>query len=244
MEPAMGDRNIHTFRILAVIGLVAFISGCAAPGPTDEKDPFEGFNRSMYDFNDMLDRNVLKPVAQGYNYVLPNPVNKSISNAFNNIDDVVVIFNDIMQLKPTQTGSDIGRFLINSTVGIGGLFDVAKEVDLVKHEEDFGQSMGYWGIGNGPYLVLPLLGPMTVRDGIGSGVDAFADPLNYIEPDAALYSVQLLEVVDKRAGLLSATKILKEAALDPYLFVRDAYLQKRRNLVYDGNPPPEDFEEL
>ena len=223
-----------------IVAATAVLSGCAAPGPTEEQDPLEGFNRAMYSFNDTVDKAILKPVAQGYDAVLPSPASKGVSNFFSNIDDVVVVFNDLLQFKFAQAAHDTGRIFFNTTVGLLGFLDVASGMELPKHHEDFGQTLGYWGVGNGPYLVLPFFGPSTARDTVGLVGDIYVDPVYDIKPDSDRFWTAALRTVDKRAGLLSASKVLKEAALDPYLFVRDAYLQKRRNDVYDGNPPAEE----
>jgi len=230
--------------LLSVLLFSLVLQGCATvEGPTDPEDPFESFNRAVYTFNDTLDKAILKPVAQGYNAALPNPVNKGVSNFFSNLDDVVVVFNDLLQLKIGQALSDTARVFFNSTIGIFGLIDVASGMDLPKHDEDLGQSFGYWGIDTGPYLVIPFLGPSDIRDAVGRVGDAYVDPLNDITPDGTRNGLLLLEGVDIRAGLLSASKVLKEAALDEYLFVRDAYLQRRENLVYDGDPPKPSFDD-
>jgi phospholipid-binding lipoprotein MlaA len=239
---------MNTFtRIRLLLSVLLFslvLQGCATvEGPTDPEDPFESFNRAMYTFNDTLDKAILKPVAQGYNAALPNPVNKGVSNFFSNIDDVVVIFNDLLQLKIEQALSDTARVFFNSTIGLLGFFDVASGMDLPKHNEDLGQTFGYWGVATGPYLVLPFLGPSDIRDTVGLIGDAYVDPLNDITPDGTRNGLILLEGVDTRAGLLSASKVLQEAALDEYLFVRDAYLQRRENLIYDGDPPKPSFDD-
>jgi phospholipid-binding lipoprotein MlaA len=239
---------MNTFmRLRLLVSVLLFsllLQGCATvEGPTDPEDPFESFNRAMYSFNDTLDKAVLKPVAKGYNAALPDPVNKGVSNFFSNIDDVVVIFNDLLQLKIEQALSDTARVFFNSTIGLLGFFDVASSMDLPKHNEDLGQSFGYWGISTGPYLVLPFLGPSDIRDTVGLIGDAYIDPLNDITPDETRTGLTLLEGVDTRAGLLTASKVLQEAALDEYLFVRDSYLQRRENLIYDGNPPKPSFDD-
>jgi len=210
----------------------------------DERDPWEGFNRSMYTFNDHLDRAILKPLATGYEKVVPTPVNNSVSNFFSNLDDVVVLVNDVLQLKFEQTLSDFGRITFNTTFGLLGLFDVASSMDLPKHNEDFGQTLGRWGVGSGPYLVLPFLGSYTLRDGVALPVDWEVDPVLRISDTEERWGAVALRTVDIRAGLLRASRILDTAALDPYVFMRDAYLQRRRNLVYDGNPPPSEIDEF
>jgi len=233
-------RNLFLpFGLLAVLTL----SGCASVGETDPEDPFESYNRAIYSFNDGLDRAVIKPIAQGYNAVLPNPVNKGISNFFSNLDDVVVLFNDILQFKFEQALSDTGRIVFNTTFGLLGFIDVSTELQLPKHNEDFGQTLGYWGVDSGPYFVLPILGPSTIRDTGGIVVDSFVDPINEVEHSDDRLGLFVLKGIDTRAGLLSASTILEEAALDPYLFVRGAYLQRRQSLVFDGNPPPPTFED-
>ena len=230
------------------------LTGCASiDGHTDPEDPFEEFNRSMYSFNSKVDSYALKPLAKGYDAITPTPVQKGVSNFFSNLDDVVVIFNDILQLKPGQFLSDTGRFLVNSTVGLYGLIDWASDIGLEKHNEDFGQTLGYWGIPDGPYLVLPLFGPSSVRDTGGTLVDrSYVDPvynevhegMPFPERDSTVsLSLVVIDAVDRRAKLLKAESIQREAALDPYIFIRDAYLQRRRSLTYDGNPPEQEFDE-
>ena len=227
--------------------LFLFISGCASvatPPPAD--DPFERYNRAMYRFNDTVDKAVLKPVAKGYEKVVPQPVHTSVTNFFSNLDDVVVTLNDLLQGKVRQAGSDLSRLVWNSTVGIGGLFDVATHLGLPKHNEDFGQTLGKWGVGPGPYLVLPFLGPSTVRDTTALPVDWESNPLtHYYNVNKNVYwQVKTLDVIDTRAGLLHASSILEQASLDEYAFMREAYLQRRQNLVYDGNPPQPEFDLL
>jgi len=225
--------------------LVLLVSGCASvPTPPPENDPYERYNRAMFRFNDKLDRAILKPVAQGYEKVVPQPIDDSITNFFSNLDDVVVTFNDVLQGKFHQAGSDLSRLVWNTTVGIGGLFDVASHMGLPKHNEDFGQTLGKWGVGPGPYLVLPFLGPSTFRDTVALPVDWVSDPLyHYYEVDKNGYwQLKTLYYVDKRAGLLRASRLIEQAALDEYVFIREAYLQRRQSLVYDGNPPQPEFD--
>lgn len=216
------------------------MTGCASVPerpPEVAPDPFEGFNRAIYRFNDAFDRALLKPVAETYQETLPKPVNRGISNFFGNLGDVVVLVNDLLQFKLAQAASDLGRITFNTTAGLAGFIDVATPMGFAKHDEDFGQTLGYWGVGSGPYLVLPFLGPSTVRDAAGRIPDGYVYPTYRLSDDAARWGLIGLEAVDTRAGLLRASRVLEEAALDPYAFTRDAYLQRRRNLIYDGNPP-------
>lgn len=226
----------HTLLVVAIFGLLA---GCASvpPEQRDEEDPLEGFNRAMFSFNETVDGLIVKPAAHVYNGVLPEPVNKGITNFFGNIGDVVVFANDLMQFKGEHAANDFGRILFNSTIGILGIFDVATHMGMKKRDEDFGQTLGHWGAGTGPYLVLPIFGPSSVRDGIGLVVDAYIDPINDIDDNSTRNAMIIVEAIDLRADLLSASKVFDEAALDRYLFIRDAYLQRRLNQVHDGNPP-------
>ena len=210
--------------------------GCATTA-TDERDPLEGWNRGVQSFNDTADDYVIKPVAQGYQWITPSFVDQGVTNFFNNIGDIRVTLNDLLQFKFNQGGSDFTRLLINSTLGIGGLFDVATELDFERHDEDFDQTLGAWGMPTGPYLVLPLLGPSSARGAFGLIGDAVANPVFYIDFPAVTWSLTALKYVDLRADQLSASRIVDEAALDRYEFFRNAYLQRREYLVYDGNPP-------
>jgi len=212
------------------------LGGCAT---AENRDPIEGFNRAMYAFNEGLDTVLIKPVAQGYDAVLPTPVRTGVTNFFGNIADLFIGVNNLLQGKPDQAVSDIGRVLINSTVGILGLFDVATEAGLEKHEEDFGQTFGRWGVGDGAYVVVPFFGPRTVRDTVGLVLDVKADPVARIDDIPTRNTLLALRIIDTRADLLPADKVIEEAALDKYSYVRDGYLQRRRNLIYDGNPPRE-----
>ena len=211
----------------------------AANGEQDTShDPLEGFNRAMYTFNDKFDRYLLKPVAKGYRAITPKPVSKSISNFFGNLHAPGIMLNNLLQGKPGQAASDLGRFLVNSTVGIAGLFDVATKWGMQKHNEDFGQTLAVWGVGDGPYLVLPFFGPSNLRDGPSLIVDWETYPPNHMEEHSTSDKLYVVEVIDKRAQLLDASDILEQAAgRDPYVFVREASRQSRRNQIYDGNPP-------
>jgi len=229
------------FKLPTVMLLSLALLGCATNG--DPRDPLEPLNRGIYKFNDVVDKAVLKPIATGYRDAMPDPVRTAVGNFFSNLDDVLVLLNDLLQFKPEQAASDFSRLVWNTSVGIAGLIDVATPMDLPKHNEDFGQTLGYWGIGDGPYLVLPFLGPSTLRDTVGTVVDVHFDPVAQHTPVAERNSAIAIHSVDNRSRLLDAEEVLDEAAIDRYVFLRDAYLQRRRGLVYDGNPPREKFED-
>lgn len=242
----MNEVTNNLSRLLMLVTL-CLLSGCATvSGPADPHDPFERYNRAMYQFNDSLDKAVIKPIAKGYVAVVPEPVNKGITNFFGNLGDVLVLINNVLQLKLPQAASDTGRVIVNSTIGLLGIIDVATPIGLRKHNEDFGQTLGRWGIGSGPYLVLPFFGPSSPRDGIGLYVDysQFNLTTNQVEDAATRNALLITNAIDTRADLLSASRLLETAALDPYTFTREAYLQRRRHLVYDGNPPLEEFEDF
>lgn len=221
--------------VLAAAIAATLMTGCATSG--NPKDPIEGFNRAMFSFNETVDKAVIKPVAQGYDYITPTPVQTGVSNFFGNIADVWIGFNNLIQGKPGEALSDVGRVLINTTIGIVGLFDVATGMGLEKHEEDFGQTLGRWGVGDGAYVVLPLFGPRTLRDTGGFLVDVWVDPVANHDPVSVRNSALVLRAVDARADFLTAESALEAAALDKYAYVRDAYLQRRRSLIHDGNAP-------
>ncbi|WP_417068229.1 VacJ family lipoprotein [Niveibacterium terrae] len=212
----------------------------AANAKADERDPFESFNRSVYSFNDKLDRYALKPAAQGYVAAVPLPARVAFSNFVGNFGDVPNAMNNLLQGKFSAAASDVGRVLLNSTLGVLGFVDVASEVGLEKHNKDFGQTLGYWGLKSGPFLMLPLLGPSTVRDAAALPVDYLSSPRSYvIKSVPARNSISGVAVIDIRAGLLGTDQTFDEAALDKYSFLRNFYLQRRQSLIYDGAPPPE-----
>ena len=219
-------------KLLALFVLSLSLNSVTAVAQDSElNDPWEGFNRGVFNFNESLDRAILKPVAQGYRFIMPDVAEQGVSNFFDNLRDVVTFFNNVLQLKPVEATQDLSRVLINTTIGIGGLFDVASAMDIPKNDEDFGQTLGAWGVESGPYLVLPLLGPSTVRDGVGIIPDMYLDPLHQVESDELSYGLKALKVVDKRASLLDREGVVTG---DRYTFIRDAYLQKREFEVNDG----------
>ncbi|MBI2383929.1 MAG: VacJ family lipoprotein [Gammaproteobacteria bacterium] len=225
-------------RLLALAAAVG-LAGCAHAPAEDPNDPLEPVNRAVYSFNNQVDRYVARPVAKGYQEALPPFVRSGVGNFFGNLFYPTVIVNDLLQLKFEQGAQDLARFTLNTTVGLGGLFDPATAAGLPAHDEDFGQTFGHWGAGEGWYLMLPLLGPSDNRDLLGSVGDGYASPLYYVNGDTAV-PLGVLNAVDQRARLLGADKVV-ERQFDPYIFVRTIYLQRRQNLVYDGNPPKEDF---
>jgi phospholipid-binding lipoprotein MlaA len=239
------------FRLWVVFSIFLFV-GCASTEEVmrTDADPLEPYNRFMFKVNDTLDKAVLKPVAQGYDYITPEIINEGITNFFNNLGDVAVVANDLLQLKPKQALEDTSRVVYNTTFGLLGFFDVASHMDLPKNDEDFGQTLGYWGVGEGYYLVLPLLGPSTTRDVWSIPVDRFAVPDTYLDVSLATQvALRSVNIIDIRADLLQVERAFADNQIDPYSFQRQAYLQRRRNLVYDGNPPEpdldfEDFEDI
>ncbi|MBS1143645.1 MAG: VacJ family lipoprotein [Proteobacteria bacterium] len=231
---ASGLRGALRWGLGAVVGALICSGAVAEDNP---RDPYEGFNRSMFAVNEAIDKYALKPVAQVYDNTVPLPVKASAGNFFGNAGDLWIGVNSALQGKFGDAGVDFGRLLINSTVGIFGLFDVASELGLEKHDEDFGQTMAVWGAGDGGYLYWPLIGPRNVRDTVGFAVGIYADPVRYIRPVSVRNGMTALRLVDVRAGLLPADKVVEEAALDKYAYVRDAYMQRRRNQIFDGRPP-------
>jgi len=226
--------------LAGLLGL-AVLAGCAHTPPSNPSDPLEPVNRAVYKFNDTADRYVLQPVARGYDRVTPDPVQSSIGNFFDNARAPITIVNSALQLKFDSFNVSLGRFMINSTAGVVGLFDVATRLEIADPDEDFGQTFGYWGLGQGPYLVLPFLGPSTARDFTGSLGDQFLYPIDYLDEFDEDYiyitwGLRALELLDKRASLLGFESTL-EQQFDPYAFVRGYYLENRLNAVYDGDVP-------
>ena len=234
--------NPKYLLVIAVSSLV-LLSGCAST-TASKADPLEGLNRATYRFNDAVDEAVFKPVAKGYQAVTPTFFRAGVTNLFTNIGDVATALNNLLQGKAGDAASDTGRFLINSTLGVLGLFDVATPMGLEKHNEDFGQTLGVWGVNSGPFLMLPLMGPSTLRDAAGRPVDAYAGYSRYVDHIPSRNSAFGLEIIDLRANLLGASSTLDAAALDKYQFVRDAYLQRRLRSVYDGRAPQAKLDQL
>ena len=236
------SNPMKSFCKALLLLLTVLLTACASIQQTEriaKVDPFERVNRAVFSFNEAADEYVIKPVAEAYRFVLPEFVRTGVTNFFSNINDVLIAANNLLQGKPSNAASDIGRFLVNSTIGILGLFDVATDMGLDKNREDFGQTLGVWGVADGPYMVLPFLGASNVRDTVGLVVDMETDFMlntNKLDSDEKL-AVNGLRVINRRADLLDAGQLLEDAAFDKYSFVRDGYIQRRRSQVYDGEPP-------
>lgn len=236
----MNSFNNKLVRIIFALVFSALMSACATvPGERDPRDPWEPMNRTVFKFNETVDEAVVKPVAKVYRFVTPRLVRVGVTNFFGNIHDVSTFFNDMFQGKGQRAVAGAGRVIINTTFGLGGLIDVAGAAGNNKQNEDFGQTLGFWGVGPGPYWTLPLLGPSTVRDAGGRVVDTFLTPTTYILNNITLsLGLTGVEAVNLRSKLLDTEKVLDEAgAVDRYSFLRDAFLQRREALIYDGNPP-------
>ena len=230
-------------RRIGLVLVTVCLSGCVTTPETDPTDPLENVNRSFYQFNDGLDRHFIKPVAQTYKDVTPTLFRTSVTNFFDNLSYLNVILNDFLQGKLGQFLQDSSRFVLNSTIGIGGLFDPATDLGLIPHDEDLGQTFGVWGAGEGAYLVLPLLGPDTMRDVPDRASSMFLNPLFYISSTITI-PLSALNIINTRANYLEATRFVEEAALDPYSFTREAYRQRREYLIHDGHPPTSEFDEF
>jgi len=231
---------------LALVLLTFALGGCATTAQqqrTDANDPFEPINRASFAFNDGLDRALLRPAARGYRAVTPEFLQTGISNVFSNAKYPVTLVNNALQGKFGAAFNDTGRFVLNSTLGVGGLFDPATDVGLDRNDEDFGQTFGTWGVPSGPYFVVPFYGPTTLRDGVGSLIDDFAEPRSYLEDDSTRYGLWIAGNFERRVRLLDADALLERTG-DPYAFVRSAYLQRREFQVQDGNVPAEDLESV
>ena len=222
-------------KLAIALAFAGLLGGCATSG--NPKDPIEGFNRAMFGFNEGLDKVIIRPVATGYEAVLPSPIQTGVANFFSNIADLMIGVNNLLQGKPAQAASDAGRVLVNTTIGFLGIIDVASSMGMEKHEEDVGQTFGRWGVDDGAYIVLPFFGPRNVRDTVGLVFDVATDPVSHVDHIPTRNVLLATRVVSDRAELLKADKVIEEAALDKYSYVRDTYLQRRRSLIHDGNPP-------
>lgn len=230
-------RSLPIYLVLASL----ILSGCASTGKvSDPRDPWEPMNRAIYKFNDKFDDYVFNPVAHGYQAITPEFVDTGISNFFRNLLDIPNSLNNLLQGKPVDSLSDLTRFGLNSTIGLFGFLDVATPIGLTRHNEDFGQTLAVWGVPSGNYLVLPILGPSSVRGGAGWVGDFMTQPYYYVKDGNTYYALLLTDAIDVRADLLGASRILEQASFDPYTFHRETYFQRRRNLIYDGNPPTEE----
>lgn len=219
-----------------IVAAESSIDGREDQDEQNEDDPYEGFNRAMYTFNDTLDSYLAEPIATGYKWITPELLQTGVANVFSNMKEITVLLNDMLQGKFLQGAEDTGRFLLNTTVGLGGIFDVATELGLEKHNEDFGQTLAVWGVPTGPYLVLPILGPATFRGVPGTAFDTLANPVTYLG-----WPVAVMAAVDKRANADGALKFIDEAAVDPYVFTRESYLQWREHLATDGQQDLSDY---
>jgi phospholipid-binding lipoprotein MlaA len=226
------------WTVTSVVALSAMLlAGCSAV--PSRVDPLEPLNRAAYQFHDVVDTALVKPVVQAYVDVVPVLVRTGISNFFNNLDDLFSAINGLLQGKPDKFGNDLGRVILNTGFGLGGLIDIASDIGIERGNEDFGQTFGVWGAAQGPYLFIPFLGPTTVRDGTGNLIRLVVGPVGYIPDVPWRNTIYGIGAVDLRAQALGAGALVETAALDRYLFIRNAYLQRRRFLVYDGKPPPE-----
>lgn len=244
---SIGKRPVIRLAGVLAMLLAGALSGCATtPAKTEagaEPDPLEMANRVFFGFNEGLDQVLIKPAAEAYVNITPEPVRVAVTNFFDNLAYLNVILNAFLQGKLEQAMSDMGRFLVNSTIGVGGLFDVATGMGLPEHEEDLGQTLAVWGTGQGPYIYLPVRGPNSARDVPGEVASTLLNPLFYLS-GTVLFPVTALGIINKRASLLDETRIRDEAAIDKYTFTREAYIQRREYLIYDGNPPSEGYDDI
>lgn len=241
LTPCGVAKPLSVLQLVGLCGalLAGFLGGGCASVPAEQRvptDPWQPYNRAMFKFNTDFDNAFIKPAARAYQKVTPEPVNRGITNFFNNIADLPSAANNLLQFKLSRAGSDVSRVLVNTTAGVLGVFDVATNMGIPSYKEDFGQTLGYWGLPDGPYFVMPILGASSVRDTVGFAGDVILDPFISVDKNQVYWGAVGVRVIDRRAGLLTATDIFDQAAIDAYSFVRDAYLQKRANQVRDGDP--------
>ena len=227
-------------KIGLLAGLILAVQGCATVKTPDPRDPFESFNRSVTGFNDTVDKAVLKPVATVYKGITPDWMRKGVRNFFNNIQDVWSVINTALEGRGQEMGDNIGRVMVNTSFGLLGIIDIASDLNIERHTADFGLTLGRWGVGAGPYVVLPILGPYTLREVGALPVDWSGDLVYQFGDQTTALEMTALKLIDYRASYLNAGDVMEGAALDTYSFTRDAYLQRQRNRQYDGNPPDED----
>jgi len=232
------SRSLRHAVVVIVVGLLA---GCASTGG-DTRDPWEGVNRGVYQFNQGADKVLFNPLGRGYNAVTPEVVDKGVTNFFGNLGEISNFVNNVLQLNVDGAANTVVRFMINTTLGIGGFFDVAGDSGVPAESEDFGQTLAHWGVDSGPYLVLPVFGPSTVRDTGGLAADSFLNPVMYIESDTAQYGLLALGIVDTKSDMLGTSDLVKDAALDEYDFIKNAYFERRRSQINDKTNPNEDEE--
>jgi len=228
--------------IILALFAIALASGCATNTTADNPDQFESANRVSYNFTDSLDKHFIKPIAETYADVTPKVARSGITNFFNNLSYLNVILNSFLQGNIDQGLSDVTRFIFNTTIGLGGLVDIGSHVGLPAHNEDFGQTLATWGAGEGTYVYIPVNGPNTTRDLPDIATSTLTDPTFYMS--GVFWPLTIINLINTRANLLEATEIRDEAAIDPYTFTREAYLQQRRYLIHDGNPPIEGYDEI
>jgi phospholipid-binding lipoprotein MlaA len=232
---------VKAWRLLAMLALV-LLQGCATVAHPDPRDPLESFNRTMFGFNEVVDSAVIKPVAKGYKAVTPEWLRKGVGNFFSNLDDMWSVVNNGLQGRGQHFSDSMGRVMVNTTFGMLGFMDVASELNIERHPADFGLTLGRWGVPAGAYVVLPLWGPRTLREVAAMPVDTYGAPLYSIGDQDAHTYLPVIDVIDLRAKYLNASDVLDGAALDSYTFRRDAYFQRQRNILFDGNPPEDDAE--
>ena len=230
----MKNRFVAKFRILLVGLSMTLLSACATTGALDERDPWEGFNRGVYSFNETMDTVLFDPISKVYNFITPDFLDSGVTNFFSNIAQVPVIANDILQFKFDQAVNDTVRLFLNSTVGLLGFLDVSSEAGLPSSKADFGQTLAHWGVDSGPYLVIPFFGPGTIRHAAGYAVDGALNPMFYLDNDLTKAGLLALNFVDVKSDLLSAVDLLEEAAVDKYEFTKNAYFEKRASKI-SGN---------
>jgi phospholipid-binding lipoprotein MlaA len=231
----MKNKFVSTIKVLTMFSCMLFLSACATTSALDERDPWEGFNRGVFAFNETMDGFVFEPVGKVYDFITPAPIDDGISNFFNNIAMLPVIANDIMQFNFTQMVNDFIRFFLNSTLGLFGFFDIAGDANLYSSGEDFGQTLAHWGMGPGPYLVVPFFGPATVRDAAGFAIDrGLISPITHIDDDLTQAGLLTLNYIDFKSDILSTTNLIGEASLDKYDFIKNAYFEKRDSQINGG----------